>query len=321
MAQNNRMNLTQFNANKCKPAFDAFLVRLSKNNIDIGLVSEPRHYNNKIPNPGGYDLLYDTSGSKVPRTAVIIKRGIKYIPLYQFVSPDLVAVEIKADFSGSYINVVIASGYHDVNTDSVPPLLKKLVDFCKAEDKQLLYECDANAHNEIWGSKKTRPRGREFLDFLVAEDLALANHGCTPTFHTIRQVGRQLQEFQDCIDLTFATPNLYQKIVNWKVSEDISLSDHRFIGFSVSMAVPEKVSYRNPRNTDWVKFNELLEVKMADIDLNIRNQHQLNSSVEKFNMILQICYYESCPEISLCNNKNSKWWNNNLTKMRQDLRK
>ena len=321
MSAANVIRFTQFNANKCRNAFTLLVERLNKNDIHVGMVSEPRHVKNQIPKTNGYDLIYDNSGRCVPRAALLFKKGLKYLPLYQFVTADFVAAEIKADVEGDYLDVVIASGYHDGNKDSVPLYLTRLVDFCKREHKHLIYGVDANAHHEIWGSKKTKPRGRELLDYLISNDLVTVNHGSIPTFYTIRKVGQQIQKFEDVIDITVTSSQLYHKIVNWKVSEEISFSDHRFIDFCISMAVPERVSFRNPRNTDWNKFCEMLENRIRGVNLNIRDSEELDKSIDDFNRILMECYYETCPETSLSSNRNNRWWNNDLTEMKKRLRR
>ena len=88
------------------------------------MISEPRHFKNQVHRVNGCDLLYDNGGRSVPRAAIIFKRGFRYLPLFQFVTPDLVAAEIKSDFDGNSLNVVVASGYHDGNCESVPIFLK-----------------------------------------------------------------------------------------------------------------------------------------------------------------------------------------------------
>ena len=87
------------------------------------------------------------------------------------------------------------------------------------------------------------------------------------------------------------------------------------------MIVPEATTYRNPRHTDWTKFGHLLSERVRAINLIITEPKDLDASVDQFNYFLNECYFESCPVITLCTNRNNKWWNNDLVKMRQELRK
>jgi hypothetical protein len=56
--------------------------------------------------------------------------------------------------------------------------------------------------------------------------LEIVNRGSEPAFVT--RVREQV------IDLTLSSASIWQEIVNWRVSKEVSLSDHRIIRFRMS---------------------------------------------------------------------------------------
>jgi hypothetical protein len=72
--------------------------------------------------------------------------------------------------------------FHD--SDEPPPTkeLWDIIDYCHSRKKQLIIECDANAHYILWGSTSTNPRGESFMKYLVSSNLNILNQGNEPTF-------------------------------------------------------------------------------------------------------------------------------------------
>jgi hypothetical protein len=55
--------------------------------------------------------------------------------------------------------------------------LKSLVAYAKDKGLELFLGCDANSHNEVWGSTNIRPRGESLLDFIMRTGLHILNRG------------------------------------------------------------------------------------------------------------------------------------------------
>ena len=57
----------------------------------------------------------------------------------------------------------------------------------------------------------------------------------------------------EVIDVTLYNRKVIERVLNWRVSERSTMSDHRAIRFDIlygSKTRDEKVMVRNPRNTD-----------------------------------------------------------------------
>jgi hypothetical protein len=53
------------------------------------------------------------------------------------------------------------------------------------------------------------------------------------------------------IDIPLSSARIWQEIVNWRLSKEISLSDHRIIRFRMSADLKVSHEYKNPLSTDW----------------------------------------------------------------------
>ena len=133
---------------------------------------------------------------------------------------DLTTVVIKVkDKKGNPWELAVASAFP--REKEVPTReFKELVADGTIRESGLLAGCDANSHHSIWGSSRDGPQGQDLLEFLVREDLDFLNGGSTPTFFT---EGRG----ESVIDMTICTAGIYPLMHGWRVSEELSLSDHR----------------------------------------------------------------------------------------------
>jgi len=88
---------------------------------------------------------------------------------------------------------------------------------------------------------------------LATTDLNISNKGNKPTFVvTIRQ---------KVIDITLATSNI--DLCKWKVSDDDSLSNHKYIEFRITTELQPMPPWRNPRATRWDAYIKDLEEAMG----------------------------------------------------------
>jgi hypothetical protein len=83
------------------------------------------------------------------------------------------------------------------------------------------------------------------MEFLSSSKLEILNRGNQPTFcNAVRQ---------EALDVTLGSCGLLDRIADWGVSVEPSLSDHRHILFTLQGSVPAPL-IRNPRGTNWDSF-------------------------------------------------------------------
>lgn len=92
---------------------------------------------------------------------------------------------------------------------------------------RVLVAGDFNAHSVTWGSPETDERGELVEEWAMNLGLHLMNRGSTQTLW--RQTGSSI------VDLTFGCPGVAERLSGWRVvEEEESLSDHRYVRYSVS---------------------------------------------------------------------------------------
>jgi hypothetical protein len=181
---------------------------------------------------------------------------------------------------------------------------------------------DSNAHSRIWYNNYDDNRGDIINEFIAQNNLIILNNNINcPTFETSRG--------QSSIDLTLASLSLTTKISNWKVSEEDSLSDHKYILFSISTNT-RKIEFRstlkyNTRRANWTAFENEFKPKLNQMIrelINIKDSNNLNTFVTKFNKLLtECCDQNMCLRKVKANSakRSNSWWNNTLTEMRRQV--
>ncbi|CAD7081749.1 unnamed protein product [Hermetia illucens] len=77
----------------------------------------------------------------------------------EFLTGDLVAIQVSLEVGRSTRKVVVASGYFPGDESRAPPeQVAKLTEYCEERALPLLLGCDANAHHVVWGSSDTNRR-------------------------------------------------------------------------------------------------------------------------------------------------------------------
>ena len=117
--------------------------------------------------------------------------------------------------------------YLPYDAKDLPPSkeLVSLIKFSNDQKLPLIIGCDANAHHICWGSSNINDRGGALLEYLVTTDMDILNKGTKPTFVVSRR--------QEVIDISLVSGDIAPYIVGWRVSDEESLSDHRYIQFQV----------------------------------------------------------------------------------------
>jgi ribonuclease HI len=292
------------------------LCRAFNKNIDIALIQEPYVYGGlvrRLTTTAG-KLVYER-GIERPRTAILLKKHVKFLPLPQFACRDLVAVQVMLPTKGGWQEAIIASAYFpgDSVEDPPPEEVKSLIKFCRERNRGLILGCDANAHHKVWGSTDINDRGECLFEYLCQTNLDIVNRGREPTFVTRAR--------QEVLDLTLATPLLSSKIANWHVSREASLSDHRHIVFDLGVRSPVGELVRIPKLTDWALYQGLLRDELEGSKANITGIEELNRASTDLHNTIHKAYESSCPIKYKKSSSTTSWWNQGLEEMRSSARR
>jgi len=187
----------------------------------------------------------------------------------------------------------------------------------KIRGKNILIAMDSNAKSLTWNSKETDERGSIVEEFLIHNDLYVANKPCNvPTFASTQG--------ESNIDLTIVSKNITTAVQDWNVSNMCTTSDHNLILYNYFRSLSKRrILYRqqnfNIKKANWDKFEELVETSLNDEVLFKLSTLKCENEVQLFNTTLEDVCSRSIPR-----KKNGlrtvPWWNSEITALRKETK-
>ena len=114
--------------------------------------------------------------------------------------------------------------------DNFIQALANLEDDLRSTKGQVLVSGDFICTALEWGSRKTDSRGLALLDTMARLDLVILNEGNTFTFRR--------GDTGSVLDVTMTSGGIAARTTGWIVSEDITLSNHQYIEFTIRRQSP-----------------------------------------------------------------------------------
>jgi len=304
------LKVIQINLHHSKAASSVLEQKMNCEGTHIGLITEPYFNNDRIRNINTGNLIYN---SQQPRACIFLKKDIDYFSLNDFNDRDVVAVKVKSKINMSLKEVVICSAYFDGNKE-IPDKLNNLIEYCSREKLDIIIGTDSNAHHTIWGDKTIDRRGEMVLDFIIESNLEIINRGTTPTF--VRQ------NCETVIDLTLAKGDITENVTQWKVSNEESMSDHRYIVFNIVNDNREEESYRVPEATNWDIYLSELKDNLRNVNQNpFKGINELENYSREIKEAITNAFHAACPEKTKRLKPRTPWWTKNLEEKKTKCRK
>lgn len=320
-----------------------FLKFSDDNKIDIGIVSEPPIRNNtpfinkkfrptfatNIPQPiasNNHRLnarrVTTRNSTNNQQTTSNNQHAVRACVI--FFNPSLQATMIShlsyTDFVVIKINnLIVASLYSppDGEISDTIEFVSNTIDF--ANNNRCIIAGDINAKSIYWGSDSNDDRGDNFMAAIAQHQLHIINDGNKPTFDTIRGNRRLISH----IDITTANNQLVNHIHNWRIHDDIHLSDHRPITFNIaSQQVNNQSSQSTVKwNTSHVLWDSWSQSIINQLALNnitpdtineINNVSDLNILVSSMTNIIQSSCDQFCGRYRHKRQRPKKWIKNQI---------
>lgn len=320
----NKISIKQINLQHCIAATSIISNQLCKMQTSntkqkiILLIQEPWIRDNRIQ---GFDesimnVFYQEKTNVRPRTCIVTSKNVNAVLLPQYSDGDTTSILVQASHDGAIEEIIFTSIYMPYEERiNVPQHTARDV-FKHSADSglPLIAGADCNAHHTLWGSSDINRRGEILAEFLASTELEIANIGTEPTF--INKIRTEV------LDVTLITQKFADRIKDWRVSLEETLSDHREINFSVECDIDTLKLFRNPRNTDWSIFSKVLSLKTCNSNKfkNINTINRLNSAVNYLSNALNKAFLKACPG-RLSKPKRNNWWNNELQKLKLETRR
>ncbi|XP_035216875.1 uncharacterized protein LOC118190287 [Stegodyphus dumicola] len=216
---------TQINLQRAEVATAQAIQHATEHSVDFLMIQEPYCQEGRI---AGFPIAWQVFQSKArnqdqaPRAGLICCNPA-WNPLLIKQDRDLFAVLIVLKNA----QLILISAYSSP-TDSIDNFVANATYVrSKCHSTPQVYGGDLNAHHVNWGYQDITPKGQALEDYLTANDLHLVNtSGAPPTFDNTYCKGWP--------DVTLATGTALSQVQDWKVSDELSCSDHRYITFTIN---------------------------------------------------------------------------------------
>ena len=309
--RNKGLALVQVNLQHCKAATDLLVQKILNHNSCLALISEPYYHRGKLPvlNSQGCTVLQGTHVGR-PRTCIVAK-DVDILLLPGYSSSDLTVGLLTLKMKNKRIEMVVASAYFPGDASDLPPSreVEALTQWCRQMRLPLLLGGDFNAKHLLWGSTHSERRGESIIDFLARNNLDIINRGNSPTFNNGRH--------QSVIDVTIASSAISTLVMEWRVTNELTMSDHKYIEFTLGSNVEQVSHFRNPKATNWSEFSNILQDKIGGRIASIRSQNEIENEVCVLTSALIYAYEAACPLRKRKGTKNVAWWNSEIANLRR----
>lgn len=164
------INLLQWNCQGIREKRDEILEMIETQHINVLAFQETKLWNYCDLNITGFNCFRcDGHFNRTPHggVAIYLHQDIPYEEIVLTTQHQAVAVRANLGQNVSICSVYI-SGSHAVSRQSLEQICGQLT-------PPFILMGDFNAHNILWGSRDTRPRGRIIEDFILNNNLNIIN--------------------------------------------------------------------------------------------------------------------------------------------------
>ncbi|GBL99720.1 hypothetical protein AVEN_249756-1 [Araneus ventricosus] len=215
-SSNDPLKILQLNLAGAKAATNQLHLTAITIKPDVILVQEL--YNNNY----GIPQTWKTFSSSSQKAAILIPSSHSKPAL---LATKVNMVELKILTSSFPITIISAYSSPAQNVHSTLQEIQEIIS--SLPEEKIITGSDINGHNTLWAYRSNDNRGKDILDFILANNLNVINKpDDLPTFQRSNSVGWP--------DLTLCFQSLIYSSINWEVLEEISLSDHRYIRTTIA---------------------------------------------------------------------------------------
>ncbi|GBN13675.1 hypothetical protein AVEN_140050-1 [Araneus ventricosus] len=181
-------------------------------------------------------------------------------------------VALKIQTSSFPITIISAYSSPAQNVHTTLQEIQEIIS--SLPEEKIIIGAELNGHNTLWGYRSNDNRGKDILDFILANNLNIINKpDALPTFQRNNSVGWP--------DLTLCSQSLIDSSINWEVLEEISLSDHRYIETTIASTVANQFyKIYKTRQGNHLRFLNIFGKEIYHLERKIkaaRNSGELNN--------------------------------------------
>ncbi|XP_017890427.1 uncharacterized protein LOC108631196 [Ceratina calcarata] len=202
---------------------------------------------------------------------------------------------------------------HD-QREPVPVILDSLMNWSLQHGASVLIGADANACHVLWGSTVTNERGTRLLDFLNENGLTWLNRGSVPTFSTAYR--------EETLDVTIVSLGICSAFSDWRVLDDTSMSDHRYVSFALTVGgIPAMRIVSEKRSLNAERYLDVLQKRLAESPREYGTPAQIDAYVEHVTDAITEAAREAITRKEKGFNAGLPWWGPKLKALNDRCRR
>ena len=167
---------------------------------------------------------------------------------------------------------------------------------------------DSNAHSTLWGCTSDNPRGKILEELIIGAGMDVLNSGTAPTFSNHR--------YSTIIDITLSDPSLSPSLLNWRIHDTPSLSDHVAIRLDLNLTPSPPLPVRVWKNADWFLFQSLLH-GLPPLPL-LWNEAVIEAECNLLHDSINEALDTACPKQTTKPIHKLPWWDSSMDKSRRN---
>lgn len=300
-----KLEMIQVNLGRSFKANQNLSIYQQRRNHHISLVQEPYHLKGKIIPGSIKDRIIAHEDN--PKVGIIFHSRVTNIFPVQ-IEEDFIAVIMK--FKNKQLLLINCYAAPKGNIENLLTKIENVIQ--KTHIENILITGDFNAKSHSWGGDKLDDRGELVLEFIIKNNLNLINDkNSEPTFQNSRG--------KSWIDLSIVSNNLIREVKNWKVLNEPSYSDHKFIKIEIF----EEAKLQMFKITKTGKQRALTDLLKMDWELqsrNLNNVQEVEHLIQKFYNTLENLYKKYEKRITKGKGQEKSWWNLELEIQRKKVR-
>lgn len=311
----------QVNLQRSSTAGNELRVVSQELKLDVLLLQEPYALVGKVRGMGLRTKVLGNqpAGTERPWSAIAVtKETITPLELLQFKTSYFTTAQIDTEIGKIYC----ISSYFRFSHRIEPYLVQLDQILHSLRGNHVIIGLDANAKSASWHSRETDDRGEALQGLIDAHGLVVINTAEQPHTH-VNPGWAQEGRGETNIDVTLATQDMSSRITEWKVHEDLVLSDHRLITWTVSLErerTSEKSRNYAIQRANWPLVTHITNIRLEAYGV---QSNSVERSTEEIAETFSKCVKEGCdggiPKRKIVQ-RAVPWWNNELAAARRRLK-
>ncbi|KAB0805558.1 hypothetical protein PPYR_02528 [Photinus pyralis] len=213
--------------------------------LDILLIQEPYNFKHKIIAFPNSKII---TGGKIDEekmsAIIVLNNDLEIIKLEQFCTTHTVVIKMTNGLGW----ITIINSYVQFS-EEIEKYIEEIENILKIlGNGRVIISMDSNSKSTMWFNNITDGKGKKMEQFIAENNLVISNKPI------IIHINININGLTN-IDLTLITNNLIDNIFNWKVHENLTVSDHNVITFNINFGKQDKIIIENNKNRYSTKKN------------------------------------------------------------------